>query len=1370
MDNLASGRTIADYRLLRRIAQTEYSESWESQEEKSGRIFFLKYYNGFTGGNGKRIRATIEKSARLQKKLRVPVFLTCSEKVVCNGNPVYVYPYKPEPRFLEMTKELLRQTYPESLIRICLLLDLVHGLGLVHCDIKLENFLYDTENNRILLTDFEFLAESNSDPKSGIIGTPGYIAPEIRQNRAILPQSDNYSLGRVLAECFDTDDENYPHLSEFVRQLEAEDPENRPLCLGEALKKTGMFATGEYASFNKSLLKMLFVNQYSFYKADLRKKALSLYSLINDKCRIFGLRNEFISDISTLKPIMQKSILLRCLDQARLSRFGDSWQLSVPDKFFFQVYNEYGLIDNFNPPEIRELKLTNENLIEDIDKYLRDLDVSGTLQKFYIKLLGNFDYKNHNVENDNEIEPVRKIIISQLTEKFGKPDLSMTLLERLSDDTGLPANLRHKLNFRLAHRNLMYGNYRKYTDIVDKALKSLPENSESRRDFLRLSIFKDRAEQNMDGAKKKLDRLKKYFEANDDPVRLAKVFHDLSLLYKSEGDFKRAATVTQKALKIGKEIKAVDIMTAAYASLSQIYYEMADYKKCLKYAMDAFKIFEEFGKHILFPALYVRMSIANTRLGDYKTAETNLNEYIEFASHNKQVFHLYYLQRAFLQINMGLLYPALNSLKASAELVEDDTSSKELSKIFQMMAVIKLFQGEPDRAALHLERAGKILGELVEGNDIFELNLLQIISAGLYQEKWEEEKLKKALERLIECHSYYYGSLALFFALIDSDSRPFKVSPVVKGFITKVLSGQSAVMFKVVNRLLNGELKKVSVDLSGMKEALKILENSGQAFYAAITASKIADIYRDSGKYKLALRFYKHASRIFGAIGNTLFQERNVSKANDIEQRSSNRTQLTQSILKISKVLANIDDYGDAVDKLVEYLVDETGAERGVLLVRTPHLSDEFKIESYFNCDNASIEDISDISRNLPESVFENQKPLIIDDARTNKLTSKYKSVIKQNIRSVICIPLEINRYSQGVLYLDHHTFPALFDEDDVSYAFAASNFLSIVLKTLKKYRTLKTYKEQIDQSLGQAKFITQSPNVLEMLKKIPQIAKSNLDILILGESGTGKELIAQMIHNLSLRNNNNFICINCAAIPVTMMERELFGIEKKTATDVSPGEGKFVAADEGTLFIDEIGNMPVEMQNKILRVIEYQTFHKLGSNLYTHVDVRFLYATNKDLKKMVKEGSFREDLYYRINKLSIYIPPLRERKGDIRPLVEYFLNNNKYGELEKPDFTDEIITLLEKYSWPGNVRELKNLVERLQILFPGKSILPKHLPTDIMLEIESHKKSKSSDADLKEKIIEALVRNNWNQSAASKQLGIPLTTLRRKIKKFGIE
>ncbi|HOU50837.1 MAG: sigma-54-dependent Fis family transcriptional regulator [Smithella sp.] len=307
------------------------------------------------------------------------------------------------------------------------------------------------------------------------------------------------------------------------------------------------------------------------------------------------------------------------------------------------------------------------------------------------------------------------------------------------------------------------------------------------------------------------------------------------------------------------------------------------------------------------------------------------------------------------------------------------------------------------------------------------------------------------------------------------------------------------------------------------------------------------------------------------------------------------------------------------------------------------------------------------------------------------------------------------------------------------------------------------------------------SPAITELKEMISIVAPTNAWILIMGENGTGKELVARSIHHLSLRAHKDIVEVNCAAIPEELIESELFGHEKGAFTGATERKrGKFDLAHEGTIFLDEVADMSLKAQAKILRILQEKKFERVGGNKLIDMDVRVLAATNKDLEKEMQAGRFRQDLYYRLHVIPLVVPPLRERKEDMRPLVERFILDFTTKEgIEPKTLTDDALDVLMKHDWPGNVRELKNIIERLIILTPSREITAKDIPPLniresrlVATEIQSATADSLKDAKMdfeRQFILKKLEENEGNITKTAEVLGLERSNLHKKLKSLKV-
>jgi PAS domain S-box-containing protein len=328
-------------------------------------------------------------------------------------------------------------------------------------------------------------------------------------------------------------------------------------------------------------------------------------------------------------------------------------------------------------------------------------------------------------------------------------------------------------------------------------------------------------------------------------------------------------------------------------------------------------------------------------------------------------------------------------------------------------------------------------------------------------------------------------------------------------------------------------------------------------------------------------------------------------------------------------------------------------------------------------------------------------------------------------------------------------------------------------VETFRDLSLVEKLRREIHRQYRLEDILSKSPLMQKIFALLPEIARSESTVLIQGESGTGKELVARALHNLSRRAKGPFVAVNCGALPDTLLESELFGHTAGAFTDARKDRlGRFALAEKGTLFLDEFGDISPALQVRLLRVLEERTYMPLGSSRSMKADVRIITATHKDLAKLVEEGAFRTDLYYRINVVKLTLPRLGERKEDIPLLAEHFIERfNQLKEKKILGLSHEALAIFMHHDWPGNIRELENAIEHAFILCPAGLIQPQHLPEHLRLEYQLNPALTGLTLDEIEKraLWEALERHQWRRLATARELGIDKNTLRRKINRYGL-
>ncbi len=379
-------------------------------------------------------------------------------------------------------------------------------------------------------------------------------------------------------------------------------------------------------------------------------------------------------------------------------------------------------------------------------------------------------------------------------------------------------------------------------------------------------------------------------------------------------------------------------------------------------------------------------------------------------------------------------------------------------------------------------------------------------------------------------------------------------------------------------------------------------------------------------------------------------------------------------------------------------------------------------------------------------------------------------SVVDLQIRSFICAPLVHGNHFIGLVYVDTRNQRDEFDRSDLEFVSSLARLAALALQNFENQTRLQRENERLrslSSSEGEVKVIGDDAKLQQIFSIIEKVAPRDTSVLVAGENGTGKELIARAIHNRSTRKDEAFIAVNCGAIPPTLVESELFGHEKGAFTGADQRTlGKFEMANGGTLFLDEVGDMPLDMQVKILRALQERKFYRVGGKSEVEVDIRVISATNQDLQKLIEEGKFREDLFFRLAVVTLDVPPLRERGEDVITIAKHFLNGYSNQEVK---ITKPARECLLKYHWPGNIRELRNVLEQALILGDGKKIKPQDLPPNI---------SKSSRGKLnftlkslfeveKQYIYRVLEETGGNKAQAANILGIARETLYQKLKQY---
>jgi transcriptional regulator with GAF, ATPase, and Fis domain len=479
------------------------------------------------------------------------------------------------------------------------------------------------------------------------------------------------------------------------------------------------------------------------------------------------------------------------------------------------------------------------------------------------------------------------------------------------------------------------------------------------------------------------------------------------------------------------------------------------------------------------------------------------------------------------------------------------------------------------------------------------------------------------------------------------------------------------------------------------------------------------------------------------------------------------------ALLRIANTLNSLRATGPLACCLLELVLDTVPAERTALLLfdRTGEM------ETAYALDCRGVSDPFPISRTLVQRLTAGRSAILSNDVLHGAGWSTAESLQAARIRSLIGVPLASPEGLLGILYLDTCQEGVRFDESHLELLTAAGGIAAAALATIRHIEWLQEENRRIEGGLPH-EMVGESARMREVYRFLARVAPTDSTVLLLGESGTGKELAARALHHGSLRSGKPFVAINCAALSESLLESELFGYEKGAFTGALARKiGKLEVAHTGTVFLDEVGELPPPLQAKLLRALQEREIDRVGGTRPIRVDLRVVAATNRDLEKAMREGTFREDLYYRLNVISLTLPPLRERREDILLLAGHFAaaSGHKVGR-RIAGFSPEARACLLRYEWPGNIRELANAVERAVVLGEGELIRPEDLPETVLEAAPAaggpitvtpyHETLNRTKQRL---IVDAVEQAGGNVTRAAEALGLHPNYLHRLISNLGL-
>jgi len=495
----------------------------------------------------------------------------------------------------------------------------------------------------------------------------------------------------------------------------------------------------------------------------------------------------------------------------------------------------------------------------------------------------------------------------------------------------------------------------------------------------------------------------------------------------------------------------------------------------------------------------------------------------------------------------------------------------------------------------------------------------------------------------------------------------------------------------------------------------------------------------------------------------------NLQEQDTIEKIRLISKEQFDTLYHISQKLNAVNYTDTLIIETLDLVIEVVNGERG-LFVKYDDLRRKLEIIAARNVQRENIVDLTAFSSGILQKVIDTRQPCLYHDVQSDPSVSQFQSVQLQNIKSVLGVPIMQDGRVWGVILVDSRMNRKEFNEENLVFLDFFSNIVSLALDKISKLENLEKENLLLRNRIESEKSIPELIGESQVMKKLAiliyKVAKTDATVLLLGESGTGKELIAKAIHNFSDRKDKPYLAQFCGSIPDTLLESELFGYKRGAFTGAnSDKKGLFEVASGGTFFLDEIADISMALQAKLLRVLQSKEIMRLGDTKVIQIDARVIAATNKELNQLVKENKFREDLFYRLNVFPIKIPPLRERIGDVPLLTYHFIR--KFSD-KNIHVDPKTLRMLEEYSWPGNVRQLENVIQRALILCDGDKLFPEH----VVLEEDSDDSNFSGTLREFEKLflLKRLKMFDGNRTATAKSLGVSVRWVQLKLKEMNVK
>ncbi len=832
---------------------------------------------------------------------------------------------------------------------------------------------------------------------------------------------------------------------------------------------------------------------------------------------------------------------------------------------------------------------------------------------------------------------------------------------------------------------------------------------------------------------KGVEKAKQYLEFAQKHKLLASYAYAANLLgslYKQKNDLKQAQRYIEKAIDCFSEMKLINALSSALSNQALFRLEDGDLSMATKLFKDVLIQAQQTDNQT---TQYVSLS----NLGSISNDSGEFNEAIEFYGRSLKIEPHDKLSR----YELSMIHYKKGEIDKAKSQLEKLTMKTQYPLYYIGLALIDLILGKK-------EHANKMLLKGLGSKEVDEMDISVKIEffSKTSQFHYENRNFKESIDyskRVIGLTNSLSREYAIASALAEIDQFNLKK--------TKNLDiEKQTTRLKQMGCIYDyAYLKKLEIES-------KIDRGLAPKQIKEITheVNKVQEIFASLGADLELNRVRKIQEKLFPIIVKD-YSRRVIS------------TEYLKTFSELAELISTHLGDKNFIQNTLDLIIQATNAERGALFINT---SDDMEFVAGRNIDRTTIKDAGELSKTAIKKMSQN-RIIFTEDAISDPQFNIKKSVILNQIRSLLCIPLSVHEKVIGAIYLDSRLFSGIFGPQDKDFLITIAKILGSVIEKSLAFRALTEenilLKTKMIQEIGAGYIIGKSDPMQKVYELIESVSQTNSPVVILGETGTGKGMLARLIHLKSKRQNKRFLTINCGTIPETLLESELFGHKKGAFTGaVNDKTGLLEEGEAGTVFLDEITNTSVSFQAKLLEAIEDKIIRRIGETQIRKINVRFFFATNRDLEIEVEENRFRKDLFYRINVFSIEIPPLRERTSDIPELAQFFME--KYSkEINKAlkGFTSDAMQRLKAYLWPGNVRELQNIIERAVILAKDQLITAYDLGFEKLkgAEIMSLKDIR------KEAIIEALNATGWNIKKTAELLKIGRTSIYRYMEMYDI-